>query len=211
MNNLHKKSFLFFSILFLISIMNSCIIVKKKVVEEEKIVNVDLIQKPEILMNEEVVRSAKGDMISMIPRGWFFVDLGADTPPDVFLVATNPEYSLTLVFSSIPQNTITSDIYKAQKSIGLANYLFDKKQMKSAGSLIKNKTITNFKSGNLEFAVYKYRTKQQPMNAMNAVFSSSADMIYEVSLIPMNLTGLTMPSEFEMEKIFTSVLSTIRY
>jgi len=211
MKLLINKSFLFFLIIFLISIMNSCIIVKKKVVEEEKIVNVDLIQKPEILMNEEVVRSVKGDMISMIPRDWFFVDLGPDTPPDVFLVVTNPEYSLTLVFSAIQHNTITYDIFKAQKSIGLANYLFDKKQMKSAGSLIKHKTITNFKSGNLEFAVYKYRTKQQPMNAMNAVFNSSADMIYEVSLIPMNLTGLTMPSEFEMDKIFTSVLSTIRY
>jgi hypothetical protein len=95
--------------------------------------------------------------------------------------------------------------------IGLANSSFDKKQKRSGGSLIKTNKISTISSGNLEFVVYTYRTKSQPLLSQNAILKSSAGMIYEISLVPMNLSGYSLPSEADIDKIFMSVLSTVRY
>ena len=205
-----KQSFIFLFILFSFQLLNSCIFVKMKEKTEEHI-SVDVIQKPEIPMNDEILRSAKGDMISLIPKNWFFVDLAEDTPKDVFAIAVNPSYTLSFIFSGYPTNELYDGIYKEQKLIGLANASFDRKQKKAGGSLIKANKIYNFNSGNLEFVVFRYRTKTQPMNSVNAIFKSSIGNIYEISLVPMNLSGISLPTEDEMNRIFNSILSTVKY
>lgn len=188
----------------------SCIFVKVKDQQLEE-VHVDLIQKPQIEMNEDALRSTKGDMISLIPKGWFFIDLGEETPRDVFAIAVNPQYTLSLVFSGYPTNDVLNEIFSQQKLIGLANYSFDKKQKRALGSLIKLNKVSSITSGNLNFVVYSYRSKTQPLSSQNAIFKSSVGMIYEIGIVPMNLSGYTLPSETEMDKIFMSVLSTVRY
>lgn len=205
-----KFHFYFLPILLLSVTLNSCIFIKVKEKQEEE-THVSLIQKPQIEMNEDALRSTKGDMISLIPKNWFFIDLGTDTPRDVFAIAVNPEYTLSLVFSSYPSNEVLDDVFAQQKLIGLANSSFDKKQKKALGSLLKAKQISDISSGALEFVVYKYRTKTQPLYSSNAVFKSSLNIIYEVSLVPMNLSGYSLPSETDIDKIFNSVLATIKY
>jgi hypothetical protein len=197
-------------IALLMLVVSSCIFVKVKDTQIEE-VHVDLIQKPQIEMNEDALRSAKGDMISLIPKNWFFIDLGEDTPRDVYAIAVNPQYTLSLVFSGYPANEMLNEMYAQQKLIGLANSSFDKKQKRSGGSLIKTNKISTISSGNLEFVVYTYRTKSQPLLSQNAILKSSAGMIYEISLVPMNLSGYSLPSEADIDKIFMSVLSTVRY
>lgn len=212
-----KISFLRFTKYFILVLIlttslyvNSCIFVKPKTQVEEE-VSIEMIPKPLIEMNEEALRSPRADMISLIPKGWFFTDLSDDTPKDVFAIAVNPEYTLSLVFSSYPSNEILEDIYKQQHLIGIANASFDRKQKRTGGSLIKFDKIYTINSSNLEFVIYHYRTRTQPLNAFTAVFKSTTGTIYEVTILPMNLSGITLPTEDEMNKIFNSVISTIRY
>lgn len=209
--NYIKRIPIFSSFVLLSFILTNCIFVKKHTEEIDEYISVDLTLKPKIIMGDEILRSEKGDMISLLPKDWFFIDLGPDTPPNIFAVAVNPDYSLSLVFSCIKSNPIIDDVFKEQKLIGIANLLFDRKQKKSLGGLIKNHIISTFTSSHMEFVMYKYRTKTQPIFSYNAVFRSSTDDVYEISMIPLNLSGITMPSDFEMETIFTSVLATVRY
>ncbi len=206
-----KKLLIYVSFLLFSIVLTNCIFVKKHTEELDEYISVDLIQKPKIIMGDEILRSEKGDMISLLPKDWFFIDLGPDTPNDVFAIAVNPDYSLALVFSCIKPNPMIDDIYKEQKLIGLANFFFDKKQKKALGGLVKSRTISTFTSSHMQFVMYKYRTKSQPIFSYNAVFRSTIDNVYEISMIPLNLSGITMPSDFEMETIFTSVLATVRY
>jgi len=206
-----EKLLIYVSFLLLSLVLTNCIFVKKHTEELDEYISVDLIQKPKIIMGDEILRSEKGDMISLLPKDWFFIDLGPDTPNDVFAIAVNPDYSLALVFSCIKPNPMIDDIYKEQKLIGLANFFFDKKQKKALGGLVKSHTISTFTSSHMQFVMYKYRTKSQPIFSYNAVFRSTIDNVYEISMIPLNLSGITMPSDFEMETIFTSVLATVRY
>lgn len=197
-------------LLFFVVIASSCIFVKVKETPIEE-VHIDLIQKPQVEMNEDALRSAKGDMISLIPKNWFFIDLAEDTPRDVFAIAVNPQYTLSVVFSAYQTNELLSEIYSQQKLIGIANTSFDRKQKRAGGSLIKTNKISTITSGTLEFVVYSFRTKSQPLFSQNAIFKSSAGMIYEISIIPMNLSGYSLPTEEEIDKIFMSVLATVRY
>jgi hypothetical protein len=196
--------------LFIVFMTSSCIFVKVKEAQIEE-VHIDLIQKPQIEMNEDALRSGKGDMITLIPKNWFFIDLAEDTPRDVFAIAVNPQYTLSIVFSGYQTNDVLNEIYSQQKLIGIANSSFDKKQKRAGGSLIKQNKISTITSANLVYVVYNYRTKSQPLFSQNAVFKSSTGMIYEICMIPMNLSGYSVPAEADMEKIFLSVLATVRY
>jgi len=189
-----EKLLIYVSFLLLSLVLTNCIFVKKHTEELDEYISVDLIQKPKIIMGDEILRSEKGDMISLLPKDWFFIDLGPDTPNDVFAIAVNPDYSLALVFSCIKPNPMIDDIYKEQKLIGLANFFFDKKQKKALGGLVKSHTISTFTSSHMQFVMYKYRTKSQPIFSYNAVFRSTIDNVYEISMIPLNLSGITMPS-----------------
>lgn len=206
----NKKQLIFILIISSAFYFNSCIFVKPKTQVEEE-VTIEMLQKPQIEMSDDALRSPRGDMICLIPKGWFFTDLSDDTPKDVFAIAVNPEYTLSIVFSSYQSNEMLEDIYKQQHMIGLANASFDRKQKRTGGSLIKFDKIYTINSNNLEFAIYHYRTRTQPLNAFTAIFKSSMNIIYEVTIIPMNLSGITLPTEDEMNKIFNSIISTIRY
>jgi hypothetical protein len=200
-------------ILLLISSLvgiQGCFIVKPKGETKEEM-QIQYIPSPQIEMSEEPIRSEKGDMIIFTPKNWFFVNLGENTPNDVIAIAVNQDYTLSLVLSSFPTNDMLDEIYNQQHLIGLANATFEKRQRKASGSLIQIGKFSTFKAGNLEFVVYKFRNRTQPVPSINAVFKSSIGQIYEINLIPMNIIGLAIPTESEMNSIFFSVLSTIRY
>jgi hypothetical protein len=103
------------------------------------------------------------------------------------------------------------EIYNKQNLIGLANASFEKRQRKASGSLMQIGKMSSFKAGNLEYVVYKFRNKTQSLPSLNAIFKSSIGQVYEISLIPMNIIGLSLPNETEMNTIFFSVLATVRY
>lgn len=201
-----KIILLFFS-LFLVQ---GCFIVRPPSQEKEEM-QIQYIPSPQIEMSEEPIRSEKGDMISFIPKNWFFVNLGENTPSNVIAIAVNQDYTLSLVLSSYPSNEMLDEIYNQQHLIGLANSSFEKRQRKASGSLMQIGKFSTFKAGNLEFVVYKYRNKTQSLPSLNAIFKSSIGQIYEISLMPMNLIGLSLPNEAEMNTIFFSVLATVRY
>ncbi|HPD34068.1 MAG TPA: hypothetical protein P5545_00495 [Bacteroidota bacterium] len=210
---MHKQFLITIIFILLISsliFIQGCFIVKLPSKEKEE-VQIQYIPSPQIEMSEEPVRSENGDMISFIPKNWFFVDLGENAPSDVMVIAVNPDYTLSLVISRYSSNEMLDEIYNQQHLIGLANASFEKRGKKASGSLTQIGKFSTFKAGNLEFVVYKYRSKNQSLPSLNAIFKSSIGQIYEISLIPMNIIGLSLPSEAEMNTIFFSVLATVRY
>ena len=202
----------YFSFLLILSLVfiQGCFIVKMPSKEKDE-VQIQYIPSTQIEMSEEPISSENGDMISFIPKNWFFVDLEENTPSDIMAIAVNPDYTLSLVISRYASNEILDEIYNHQHLIGLANASFEKRERKASGSLMQIGKFSTFKTGNLEFVVYKYRNKNQSLPSLNAIFKSSIGQIYEISLIPMNIIGLSLPSEAEMNTIFFSVLATVRY
>lgn len=200
-----------FSVL-LILIANSCIIVKYDNQDTDVAPEISLSPKPEIPMSDILVRSSKGDMIAFLPMNWFFVDIEQDISSDVFAVAVNPEYNLSLVFSLLRLNDAITEQVKQEGLLGLARLSLNKKERKSAGIVEHTGKFRTVKFGTLDFAKYEFTTTGGALIARSAVFSSSLGQIYEVSLIPLNDVSLNpIPQAADLDMLFHSVLSTVKY
>lgn len=190
----------------------SCIIVKEK---SEPYSDIEpkafLSPKPEIAMSDEIVRSNKGDMISQIPLGWFFVDVEDRISPDVLAVIVNKDYTLSAVFSHIRAIDNSTKVSDDGKLFDVARECLAKREKKTAGSVKLIGRYQNLTLGNKEFVKYEFSGTGGAVSGKAAVFESLSGEFYEFSLIPMNITGNQLPSAKEFDMIFRSFLAAIQY
>jgi hypothetical protein len=203
-----KKSFL---TIVLLSILSSCIVVKYDKKESTPPQKLVLSPKPTIEMSENIVRSEIGDMIGYLPKDWFFVNLENEVSSNIFAVAVNPDYTLSAVFSKFKN---TSELKKAVDShnlVELAKQSINLQKSKSPDrvSLIGN--INNVSIGETKFATYQVSTTAGALVSNVACFSSSLGNAYRFSIIPMDIIGKPIPSQKEINTIFESMLTTIKY
>lgn len=202
--------FFYISILFCAITMHSCIIVKHE--EEEQISHkIVLSEKPEIELSEEIIRSRMGDMIAFLPKGWMLIDVEDKVSSDVFCVAVNPEHTLSIVFSVIRKNELVNSIFEKEGLMGLARLSFSKKDKKTSGTLKQVGKFMQVEIGSNVFVKYDYVTPSNSFVTRVAVFASSLNEFYEFSLIPLDILGNQHPKSEEVDKIFRSILTSIKY
>ena len=190
--------------------LNSCFIVKEST-ENDIAPSVKLSPKPQIAMSETLVRSDKGDMIALLPKKWFFVDLEDKESPNVFSVAVNPDYTLSAIFSLVRKNEKVENLVRKEGLIGLARYCLSLKQQKSGDAVKLAGKYRIINMGPLSFCKYSYMTAGRTLTAQSAVFISSLGRYYEFTLIPMNIKEAQMPPIKEIEETFNSIVTTIQY
>lgn len=197
-------------LLFCIIAISGCIIVKHEefvYVEPE----IAISPKPLIPLSETMVRSAKGDMIAFLPKGWFFIDPKERVSPDIIAVAMNPEYNMSAVFSVIRHSATVQEAYENEGLYGLARISLAKRERKTAGIVRQVGKYQKINIGPQEFVKYEYSTTGGAIKAKSAVFISTANEFYEFSLIPMIVDDNMLPSFMETDEIFTSILTGIKY
>lgn len=201
-----------FSFLCVVFLATSCIIVKEK---SEDISDIEpmavLSPKPEIQMSDIIVRSYKGDMVSYIPVDWFFIDVEQRVSPDIISVVSNPDYSLSAVFSIIKHSDAFDEEFEKDGLFGLARASYARRERKTAGAVKLIGKYQSLQIGSKEFVKYEFSTTGGATSGTTAVFVSSIGEFYEFSLIPMDITGNPIPDEKEFDKIFRSFLASIQY
>jgi len=184
---------------------NGCIIVRSASddVESEQI---ELSPQPEITMSEEIVRSRGGDMIAFLPEGWFFVDIENKAPSEIFAVAVNPDYTLSAVFTSFK-----STEQEAENALALARKSLERHERKTAGSVKQIGKFSTTKIGLKEFGLYETSVTGGALKKRTAVFISSLGNYYEFALVPLNVSGKSVPSDDDIQKIFRLILATTQF
>lgn len=195
---------------FLILILESCFIVREDV-ETDVAPAVSISPKPLVPMSETLVRSDKGDMIAFLPEGWFFVDLEDKISSDVFAVAVNNDYTLSAIFSVIRKNDKVDELVQKEQLIGLARTSLAKKQKKTGDAVKLYGKYTTLMMGTLSFCRFSYSTSSGALTSQSAVFISTLEQYYEFALVPISVNGNPLPAQTEIDKIFTSILTTIQY
>lgn len=203
-------------IFFFVFAFSSCIVVKEQVDEESDIEQYTILSpKPEIPMSDVILRSSKGDMVSYIPLGWFFIDTEQRSSSDIISVICNPEYSLCAVFSTLNYGELSLDTIENDKITELlftaARESFLRRAKKSGGAVKLIGKYQNLQIGTKDFVKYEFSTTNGALVAKSAVFMSSIGQFYEFSLVPMNVLGNDIPSQKEFDKIFNSFLAAIQY
>lgn len=204
------------SLLLFIFILHSCIVVKEQVSDDSDIEELAILSiKPEIPMSDVILRSNKGDMVSYIPEGWFFIDTEQRSPSETIAVISNPEYSLCAVFSTLNFTGISLDKSDKENNVDIlfdvARESFSRRAKKTGDAVKLIGKYQNLQIGNKDFVKYEFSTTGGALVAKSAVFVSSIGQFYEFSLVPMNILGNEIPSKKEFDKIFNSFLAAIQY
>ncbi|MBX3042308.1 MAG: hypothetical protein KIT33_08785 [Candidatus Kapabacteria bacterium] len=199
-------------IVFLVVILNSCIIVvheEKRVQEFEQ--ELVLSPKPILKMSENIIRSDKGDMIAFLPDGWFLVNVESKVTPDIIAVAMNPDYTLSAVFSVLRNNELIKQIIEKEGLFGLARISLDRRENKTVGFVKQIGKYQQINMGAQDFVKYEYSNTGGALIARSAVYISTTGDLYEFSLVPVNVKNNIMPSPREFDDIFQSFLASINY
>lgn len=192
--------------------MISCVVVKHDIIEDDSGgQKVNLSPMPTVEMSDETVRSIDNDMIAFLPKDWFFVDVGDRASSNIFAVAVNPDYTLSAVFSQIPNLPEYSDVLKREGMIGLTRIAFERHNSKVGGSatMIGSPSLVNM--GPLEFGKYSFSGGGTTEKCQAVVFRSASNNLYEFALMPMSFRMLQLPAQDEINQYFNSILATIQY
>jgi hypothetical protein len=200
---------IFFALLFLL--FTSCIVVKERVPDEEFSTEFTLLEKPSIPMGSESIRSERGDMIAFLPEGWLLVDTENKSPVNVFAVSVNQSYTLSIVFSKWTNKLDVISILKKDGLLGIATKIFEMKQLKSLNNLRLLGNFEPVKNATQKFYIFKYENLQNGLIGKSAVFVTGLNEVYEFSLLQLDFKEKQEISDADFDKIFSSVLSTIKF
>lgn len=198
-------------IILLLPLLSSCIVVKYDEEKTEPPKKLVLSPKPEIPMSDKIVRSVSGDMIGFLPENWFFVNLEDDAPSDIYAVAVNPDYTLSAVFSKMKKIPEIENAAKNNDLVELAKISIRLQKAKSPGNVSLLGNINSVDIGSTKFSTYQVSTTAGALVANVACFYSGFGNAYRFALIPMDIKGMTIPSQMEANTIFESILTTIKY
>ena len=198
-------------IIVLVSLnLSGCIVVKHEE-EKEKPLIINLSPQPELQMSDLMVRSESGDMLSFLPQGWFLINTEDKAPADVICVAVNPQYTLSVVFSQIHKKDKYAEIVGKEGLTGLARIALEERTKKTSGSVHQLGKYTTISMGPRKFTKYEFANADNTVRGVSAVFKTSLNEYYEMSVIPINLTGIVPVSKDDIETTFNSILTTIQY
>lgn len=169
--------------------------------------NVREIALPEIPLAADPVRSALGDVLLFIPRGWFLADLGDRVPAGTVAVAVNPDYTLALTLVLLQR--ASGDTSGQYDLLELAQQSFARHQARTGGAIRLVSDFSILRVGQKSFAVYRFGREHRHVRV--AVFASSIGTVYEVALVPLSVRPIEPPGEEECERIFEGVLRAVQF
>ncbi len=162
---------------------------------------------PELQLSVEPVRSALGDVLLFVPKGWFLPDLGDRMPAGMVAVAVNPDYTLALTLTLLRR--ASRDSAGRYDLLEVTRQSFERHQARTAGAVRLASDFTLMQLGMKTFGVYRFVREQR--HVWVAVFVSSIGTVYEVAVVPLSVRPIDPPPEDECERIFKGVLRAIQF
>lgn len=188
----------------------SCIIVKKKKLDDEFLGDLAIMEKPQIPLSDQIVRSPVNDMIASIPLNWFFIDTEEKAHTNIFSVSCNHDYSMCALFLQLTQTQYLSNLASSEGLVAIARYCYEQKFKKSHGNIELIGDFLPVKNGKQKFYVFTFKNKIDDSIGKSAVFISSLNNFYEFSLLQLTFkTNELNKSDFE--KNFHSILASIKF
>ncbi len=188
----------------------SCLFVKAPQ-QTDDVQHVALSPQPQIDMSDELVRTRAGDLIALLPKGWVFLDAKGEASADIVSIAVNPEYTLSMVLSSIQHGESTREVTEEEGMLGLARVAYQKHVRKSAGAVKLIGTYRTAELGPRRFGLYDFSMVAGGLRTRAAVCTSTLGNHYEIALVPLTVSGKDVPDNATQEVIFRSILATVQY
>jgi hypothetical protein len=165
---------------------------------------------PVLTVSDARIHSPTGDMSARLPQGWVSLDAEKLETPEIFAVACNPEYTVSLIFSASPVDNAARKGFDRGGMAGLAEASFERHRKRSAGRATLQAEFEEFTIGRRRFGAYTYSTDSMRTMTRVAVFYTASNL-YECAVTHLTFTDRDLPSLKTMREIHQLVLATVEW
>ena len=183
-----------------------CAAEKQAVTEEEDI----FAMIPAVDLSDDVVYSPDGDMRAALPEEWVALDATRFGNPDIFAVACDPGYSMTIVFSKIPLDQELGRAFNDNGMLGILKAHYDERVARLGAAPPLLVSAEEFAIGKRRFASYLFTVDKGVTYTRVVLFYTKKNM-YECSITQLPYTESDLPSQELMLDIHQIVLGGIEW
>lgn len=162
---------------------------------------------PIVQLSADLVHSPGGDMTVRIPAGWVTMDVEQLQTPQVFSVACNPGYTMSLVMGEIPVDNSVRAAYDANGLKGLAEASFQRRWKGSQSKATMVGFVEELELGKRRFATYAYSTDDTATLTRVAVFFTTTHL-YECAITNLTFSDGEPAAPQTMQEILRLVLAS---
>jgi hypothetical protein len=161
-----------------------------------------------ITLSQEQIHSPSGDMSARLPEEWVLLDPEKLESPQVFSMACNPEYTLSLIFSEVPLDAGAKGILSRDGLRGLCEASFQRRVKRSSGRAEMVGDVEEFSIGKKRFGAFTYTTDSNKTLTRIALFNTSAH-IYECAITQLPFRADDLPGEKLLRTVHQIILGSI--
>lgn len=125
---------------------------------------------PAVVLSSEQLTSPSGELSTRLPRDWITLDARQFEEPQIFVVACNPTYTMSVIVSESPIDQGMRSRFEKDGEKGLVEMSFEKRQRRSNGRATMVGDIQEFAIGPRRFSAYTYTTDSSRTLTRVAVF-----------------------------------------
>lgn len=165
---------------------------------------------PDVTLAAEAIHSPNGDMMARLPKGWVRLNAPELESPQVFSVACNPEYTMSVIFS---EGSIDNATLATVDKVGLraiAQNAFMRRYNRSGRRAKMFGEVEEFAIGLRKFGAYTYSVDTMKTFTRVAVFATNSHL-YECALTQMTFRDNQIPSVRTMKYIQQLILSSVEW
>lgn len=147
-------------------------------------------------------------MSARLPSGWVTLDVDKLQSPELFAMACNPDYTMSLIFSSISVDNAARKGFDRSGMAGLADASFERHRKRTAGRARLISETEEFAIGRRRFGAYTYTTDSMQTLTRVAVFYTATNL-YECAITHLTFTDRELPTLATLREVHQLVLATV--
>ena len=196
--------------ILLLPLLLSCAAQKEAVNEEQEPEDIwSMI--PAVELSDDVVYSPAGDMRAHLPEDWIALDAMRFGNPDIFAGACDPDYTMAVVFSSVPLDPDLGDVFRRSGMIGLLKKNFQDR-VERIGDWYSPLLIDaeEFALGRRRFGAYTFTTDSSLSMTRVGMFYTRKNL-YECAITHLPYSESELPDIIKLKEIHQIVLGGIEW
>jgi len=165
---------------------------------------------PALAFSPEQIHSPSGDMAARLPLDWVMIDARQLESPQIFAMACDRNYTLSVIFSETQTDNIARTILAREGLRGLVDVSFQRHLKRSRNQAQMVGEAEEFAIGRRRFAAYTYTTDSSLTLTRVAVFYTNSH-VYECALTHLTFTASDIVAARSLRNIHQLILGTIEW
>ncbi len=165
---------------------------------------------PAITLSSEQLTSPSGELSTRLPNDWITLDAQQFEEPQIFVIACNPTYTMSVIVSESPIDPALRSRFEKDGERGLVEMSFEKRRRRSNGRATMVGDIEEFVIGPRRFSAYTYTTDSSRTVTRVAVFFTPRNF-FECAMTQLTFGSADIPDVATMKYLHQVILGGMEW